>query len=82
MKNRTHILLLGPTRDFSVTLPESKAQWLLDLIERSTPQKERAGSYPLLREAKTAFPSHRKEFASFLNTSSWNKVRSAGLLLM
>jgi radical SAM superfamily enzyme YgiQ (UPF0313 family) len=82
MKNRTRLILPGRTNDIVVTLPESEAHWLLDLIERSTPWREKAGSYPLLREAKSAFPGHRQEFASVLNTSSWNKVRAAGLLLV
>jgi hypothetical protein len=79
---RTRLILPGRTSDHAITLADQQAQWLDDLIHRSTPQKNRSKPYPLLRETKTTFPGTTREFETFLNSTSWKKVRTAGLLLV
>jgi len=79
---RTRLILPGHTSDQAVTLATQQAQWLDNLIRRSTPQNNPSRPYPLLRETKTTFPGSTREFETFLNSTSWKKVRSAGLLLV
>ena len=79
---RTRLILPGHSSDRSVTLADPQAQWLDNLIRQSTPQCNASNPYPLLRETKTTFPGTSQEFENFLGTTSWKKVRSAGLLLV
>ena len=79
---RTRLILPGHSSDQSVTLADQQAQWLDHLIRHSTPQRNETNPYPLLRETKTTFPGSVKEFETFLGTTSWKKVREAGLLLV
>ena len=81
-KKRTRLILPGRSYDQTVTLANPQAQWLHDLIQHSTTQNNPSHLYPLLREAKATFPGTVKEFEVFLSTTSWKKVRSAGLLLV
>jgi len=78
----TRLILPGRTSDHAVTLADEQAQWLDDLVRQSTPHNNPSSPYPLLRETKTTFPGTIKEFEIFLGTTSWKKVRSAGLLLV
>jgi len=79
---QTRLVLPGRRGDTAVTLPESEAVWLTDLIQRSTPQSEASHPYPLLREAQSAFPGNARKFTTYVNGPSWEKVRAAGLLLV
>ncbi|MDO8356357.1 MAG: radical SAM protein [Nitrospirota bacterium] len=79
---RTKLILPGRTSDHAVTLPLQQAQWLDDLIQRSTPHSAPSSPYPLLRDTKATFPGTAKDFETFLSSTSWKKVRSAGLLLV
>ena len=79
---RARLILPGRTSDQAITVSNRQAQWLTDLIRQSTPQNNPSRPYPLLRETKTTFPGTVQEFETFLGTTSWNKVRSAGLLLV
>jgi hypothetical protein len=79
---RTRLILPGPTSDQAVTLANQQAQWLDRLIRHSTPQNKSSSPYPLLRESNTTFPGSTREFETFLHSSSWKKVRAAGLLLV
>jgi len=79
---RTRLILPGRTSNHAVTLAKQQAQWLDDLIRQSTPHNIPSNPYPLLREAKTTFPGTAREFESFLGSTSWKKVRVAGLLLV
>jgi hypothetical protein len=79
---RTRLILPGHSSDRSVTLADPQARWLDQLIRHSTPQCNASNPYPLLRETKTTFPGTSQEFENFLGTTSWKKVRSAGLLLV
>ena len=79
---RTRLILPGHTSNQTVTVSSRQSQWLDDLIRRSTPQHNPSRPYPLLRVMKTTFPGTDKEFETFLGTTSWKKVRNAGLLLV
>ena len=79
---RARLILPGPSSDHSVTLAAQQAQWLDNLIRHSTPHRNASNPYPLLRETKTTFPGTAQEFETFLGTTSWKKVRKAGLLLV
>jgi hypothetical protein len=76
------LILPGHTSDQAVTVSNQQAQWLDDLIRRTSPHNNPSRPYPLLQETKTTFPGTVKEFEIFLGTNSWKKVRSAGLLLV
>jgi hypothetical protein len=80
--DRTCVILPGRERDTTVTLSKEEARWLTDLIRQATPQSKRSHPYPLLRETRSTFPGNAKEFASYLTSPSWKKVRDAGLLLV
>ncbi|MEO5955585.1 MAG: radical SAM protein [Nitrospiraceae bacterium] len=79
---RTRLILPGRTSDHAVTLSMQQAQWFGDLIQRSTPHSAPSSPYPLLRDTTATFPGTAKDFETFLNSPSWKKVRSAGLLLV
>ncbi len=79
---RTRLILPGRSSDQAITVSNRQSQWLNDLIRQSTPQNNPSRPYPLLRETKATFPGTVQEFETFLGTTSWNKVRSAGLLLV
>ena len=79
---RTRLILPGRSSDQTVTLTHTHAQWLHDLIQQSRPHNNSSHPYPLLRETNASFPGTVKEFETFLGTTSWKKVRRAGLLLV
>lgn len=79
---KTRLILPGRTSDHAITLSNQQAQWLNDLIHRSTPYNNPSRPYPLLKEERATFPETAKEFETFLGTASWRKVRTAGLLLV
>ena len=79
---RTRLILPGHSCDQTITLANPQAQWLHDLIQHSTTQNSPSRLYPLLRETKATFPGTVNEFEVFLSTTSWKKVRGAGLLLV
>jgi radical SAM superfamily enzyme YgiQ (UPF0313 family) len=79
---RARLILPGRTSKHIVTLASREAQWLRILIQQSTPQNNPSNSYPLFRETNTTFPGTAREFENFLGSTSWKKVRSAGLLLV
>jgi hypothetical protein len=79
---RTRFILPGRTSDQTVTVSDKHAQWLDNLFRQSTPQNAQSHPYPFLQETKATFPGTVKEFETFLGTTSWKKVRSAGLLLV
>src|SRR5680860_24642 len=79
---KTRLILPGHSSDQTVTLATQQVQWLERLIRQSAPHSNRPRPYPLLRETKITFPGTVKEFESFVSTTSWKKLRSAGLLLV
>ncbi|HKP00164.1 MAG TPA: radical SAM protein [Nitrospiraceae bacterium] len=79
---RMRLILSDHTNDQTVTVSHQQAQWLNNLIRQSTPHDNLSRPYPLLRETKTTFPGTEKEFETFLDTTAWEKIRTAGLLLV
>ncbi|HSB43766.1 MAG TPA: hypothetical protein VLD60_02080, partial [Nitrospira sp.] len=79
---RRRFMLPGKTSAPSFTLKETEAQWLADLIEQSSPRLNRSAPYPLIRQAAATFPGSQKEFATFMASPAWSRIRSAGLLLV
>ncbi len=75
-------ILPGKTSAPSFALKETEAQWLAALIEESSPRLNRSAPYPLIRQAAATFPGSRKEFATFMASPAWSRIRSAGLLLV
>ena len=73
---------IGAQPKVSFTLPPSQAMWLHDLLEQSTPRRQRTTAYPLLRDIKTSFPKRKMDFESLLRSPAWKRVRAAGLLLV
>lgn len=65
----------------AIVLPQPRAEWLQHLITRSTPQQV-PQSYPHMRDVADSFSGTAQEFRSFLRSSTWNRVRAAGLLLV
>jgi hypothetical protein len=76
------LILPGHLSDQAITVSTQQAQWLDSLIRQSTPQNNPSNPYPLLRKTKTTFPGTANECEIFIGTTSWKKVRSAGLLLV
>jgi radical SAM superfamily enzyme YgiQ (UPF0313 family) len=66
----------------AITLKKAEAQWLTDLIEKNSPRSKRSTPYLLFREASATYPGSSKEFARFIASPGWAKIRSAGLLLV
>ena len=73
---------IGGQPKVSFTLLPSHAMWLHDLLEQSTPRRQRTTAYPLLREIKTSFPKRKTDFESLLRSPAWKRIRAAGLLLV
>ena len=79
---KTRLILPGRINDHMVTLASQQAEWLSELIRQATPHNRPSSLYPLFRETKTTFPGTIREFSTFLRSTSWKTVRSAGLLLI
>jgi hypothetical protein len=71
----------GSRQDHVISLPEPEARWLEQLIRDSTP-RQACQTYPHMREACQRFPGSESTFNAFLATSSWKKIREAGLVLV
>lgn len=79
--NRSRLIHAGAEKEQVVILPESQTKWLEQLIAASTPRSS-PHEYPHLRQARSRFPGTVSDFNVFLKTSSWKKIRSAGLVLV
>ena len=66
----------------TVTLPIQEAEWIDNLIRRSTPHGRSSYSYPLLRAVSSSFPGGAQQFKRLLDTTRWKTIRAAGLLLV
>ncbi len=66
----------------AVTLPNQEATWVEHLIQQSTPRNGDSHSYPPLRAVSSTFPGGAQQFERLLNSAAWNRIRSAGLLLV
>lgn len=79
--NKSRLILPGPQTDQVLILPEAQARWLEQLTREATPQLP-SPAYPHIREAFRLFPGVSSELNGFLTTSSWKKIRAAGLVLV
>ena len=78
----TTLHIPGQAQEISVTLSSPHALWFQDLLEQSAPRNTRTTSYPLFRDTRATFPDSNTDFAAFLRSSAWKRVRAAGLLLV
>ncbi|MBH0184972.1 MAG: hypothetical protein HP477_06030, partial [Nitrospira sp.] len=79
---KTRLSLSGPSGNCAITLNQQQAKWLDHVISQCTPHAALPRSYPLLREAQSTFPGGTPAFNTFIETPSWKKVRTVGLLLV
>ena len=79
---KTRLALPGQDSHCTVTIPHQEAQWIDNLIRQATPQNGASHSYPLLRSVVSSFPGGIQPFKRLLHTTRWNRIRSAGLLLV
>ncbi len=81
---QSRIFLPSRTMDDTCTLPKNEAEWLLDLIHKSTPHYTDEGlSYPTFKDTRSAYPKGgTKSFDAMLQSSGFEKARSIGLLLV
>lgn len=75
------LTLTGSGRDHIISLQEPEARWLEQLIRNAIP-RQAFQTYPHMREASRSFPGTLSDFNIFLRTSSWKRVRNAGLVLV
>ncbi len=78
---RAALTVTDSRKDHVIILPEPEARWLEQLIRDATPRKA-FQTYPHMREACQGFPGRESTFNAFLATSSWKKIRDAGLVLV
>ncbi|WP_455388866.1 hypothetical protein, partial [Petrachloros mirabilis] len=76
------ITLRGYTSTAAIIRREAETHWLTDLIKKNSPHSKRSTPYQLFREASATYPGSSKEFATFIASPAWAKIRSAGLLLV
>ncbi|MEC4889761.1 MAG: radical SAM protein [Nitrospira sp.] len=79
---RTRLILPGRASDHTILLASQEAEWLYQLIQRSTPRSTPISSYPPMKETSATFPGTAMEFERFLDSSRWQQARAAGLLLV
>ena len=82
--NRYRVILSNRTMDETCTLPKVEAEWLIDLIHRSTPGDHGSGfSYPTFKETRIRYPNGGAEGFDAIQRSPWfRKARAVGLLLV
>ena len=82
--NRVRMFLPNRTMDETCMLPKEDAEWLLDLIHRSTPRGADGGhSYPTFKDTRATYPKDGlREFDSMLHSPAFEKARAIGLLLV
>jgi len=78
--NRSQLIHTSGT-DHAIVLPESQARWIEQVIREATPWSP-SQKYPHLQQACSQFPGTRDDCKSFLQTPAWEKIRSAGLVLV
>ncbi len=78
---RSTLTVTGSRQDHTISLPEPETRWLEQLIRDAAP-RQACQTYPHMREAYRRFPGSESSFNAFLTTSSWKKIRGAGLVLV
>ena len=81
---RTRVILPTKTEDFTISLSPDQVEWLLTLLQDSTPSPQRTShDYPRIAEARLHFPgTGSRGFDRFARTAAWQRTRQAGLLLI
>ncbi|QPD03922.1 MAG: Radical SAM protein [Candidatus Nitrospira kreftii] len=79
--SRFRLIYDGSGKEYILNLPESQAKWVQQLIVTSTPRSS-SQEYPYIHQVGSQFPGTISDFNAFLNTSSWKKIRSIGLVLV
>jgi hypothetical protein len=70
-RGKTHVIILS----------KAQAGWLEQLILDATPRQSPT-EYPSFQEACSGYPGTMADCRSFLQTSTWKRIRSAGLVLV
>ncbi|MDH5348523.1 MAG: radical SAM protein, partial [Nitrospira sp.] len=78
---KSRLIHAGSEKEYVFILPDPQAKWVHQLILTSTPRPS-SQEYPHIQHARSQFPGTISDFNAFLNTSSWKKIRSAGLVLV
>ncbi|MBI5187161.1 MAG: radical SAM protein [Nitrospinae bacterium] len=79
------VILPNRMEDIELRLSSARADWLMDLIRKATPSREKHGEgYPLIREARMSYPcaGGGEDFGQWLRSSACKKIREAGLLVI
>lgn len=79
--NRSRLIHTESGKTQVFILPEPRARWLDQLIVGATP-RQLPTEYPQLQEACSQFPGTVADCKDFLQTPVWNRIRSAGLVLV
>ncbi|MDR4465862.1 MAG: radical SAM protein [Nitrospira sp.] len=70
-RGKTHVIILS----------EAQAGWLKQLILDATPRQSPT-EYPSFQKACSAYPGTNVDLRTFLQTPTWERIRSAGLVLV
>jgi hypothetical protein len=76
------LTLQGRFANTVIQLPHAQGQWFQTVIKQATPRKKKSTPYPWIRDIQASFPGTAEDFAAFLESPSWRKTRTAGLLLV
>jgi radical SAM superfamily enzyme YgiQ (UPF0313 family) len=82
--SRSRLILPSRANDRTLLLRTDTAAWLVELIRRATPSRDRRGEgYPQLRLVREQYPrGGAKAFDGLIRSAGWREVREAGLLLV
>ena len=82
--NRCQLILPSRSADEEMILSREYGEWLIDLIQRATPDNETVkNGYPLYKDVRSNFPHGGAEgFDRFFKTKEFAMARSIGLLLV
>ena len=79
---RCRVVLPGLAEDAEFHLPPDRAAWLIDLVQKATPTRDKREAYPRLQEVRSAYFSGPKAFDTVIGSAVWKKARAVGLLLV
>ena len=83
-RRREHcrVILPGRAEDAQLRLPRDSAAWLIDLVQKATPMRDKRENYPRLQDVRDNFFLGPPAFGTFLRSAAWKKARAVGLLLV
>lgn len=79
LRGRTIHMTIG---DHVLALPQRQGEWLLQVLEDSTPTQTQSQRYPHWRDAQSSFPGSIEDRTAFIRSRQWASLRSSGLLLV